>query len=174
MSVADDPENPARYTPEAFKNLKLAARLGAASAWMPLGERYEHGHGTEADIGQALSAYEKALAAGDRRAAAKLSAKQEALERVAAYVRSWNEVSVATLLDYVAAGQGRFYGLDHPAVEVLLRQEEELRTCWPLRRISRSWAHSNASPSMFSLRRSSRSMSPRFCRARRHGASADL
>ena len=136
VSVADDPENPARYTPEAFKNLKLAARLGAASAWMPLGERYEHGHGTEADIGQALAAYEKALAAGDRRAAAKLSAKQEALERVAAYVRSWNEVSVATLLDYVAAGQGRFYGLDHPAVEVLLRQEEELRTCWPLRRIS--------------------------------------
>ncbi|MBB5033464.1 hypothetical protein [Prosthecobacter vanneervenii] len=136
VSVADDPENPVRYTPEAFTQLKLAAKLGAASAWMPLGERYEHGHGTEPDIGQALAAYEKALAAGDRRAAAKLSAKKEALERAAAYVRSWNEMSVATLLDHVAAGQGRFYELDHPAVEVLLRQEEELRACWPLRRIS--------------------------------------
>lgn len=136
VSVVDDPENPARYTEAAFKHLKLAAKLGAASAWMPLGERYELGNGTEPDIGQALAAYEMARAGGDRRAEAKLSAKQEALERAAAYVRSWNEVSVATLLDHVAAGQGRFFALDHPPVEALLRQEEEMRACWPLRRIS--------------------------------------
>ena len=136
VSVVDDAENPARYTAGAFKQLRLAAKLGEPSAWMPLGERYELGNGTERDIRLALAAFEKAQAAGDPRATAKLSARQGALERVAAYVRSWNEVSVATLLDHVAAGQGRFFMLDHPPLEALLRQEEELRARWPLRRIS--------------------------------------
>ena len=136
VSVVDDPENPARYSAAAFKQLQLAAKLGETSAWMPLGERYEYGNGTEPDIKLALAAFEQAQAGGDPRAKAKLSAKQEALDRVAAYVRSWNEVSVATLLDHVAAGQGKFFMLDHPPMEVLLRLEEELRARWPLRRIS--------------------------------------
>ena len=136
VSVVDDPENPARYTEAAFKQLQLAAKLGEASARMPLGERYEYGNGTAPDIKLALAAFEKAQASGDKRAAAKLSARQAALDRVAAYVRSWNEVSVATLLDHVAAGQGKFFTLDHPPMEVLLRQEEEMRARWPLRRIS--------------------------------------
>lgn len=136
VSVVDDPENPGRYGETAFKQLQMAAKLGETSAWMPLGERYEYGNGTAADMRLALAAFEKARVAGDRRAAGKLSARQEALGRVAAYVRSWNEVSVATLLDHVAAGQGRFFMLDHPPMEVLLRLEEELRARWPLRRIS--------------------------------------
>ncbi len=136
VSVVDDPENPARYSEGAFKQLQLAAKLGEASAWMPLGERYEFGNGTAADIKLALAAFEKARRFGDKRAAGKLSARQEALERVAGYVRSWNEVSVATLLDHVAAGQGKFFMLDHAPMEVLLRLEEELRARWPLRRIS--------------------------------------
>ncbi|MBN8419527.1 MAG: hypothetical protein J0L73_11465 [Verrucomicrobia bacterium] len=136
VSVVDDPENPARYATAAFKQLQMAAKLGETSAWMPLGERFEYGNGTKADIQQAIAAFEKARVSGDRRAAAKLSARQEAMDCVAAYVRSWNEVSVATLLDHVAAGQGRFFTLDHPPVEALLRQEEEMRARWPLRRIS--------------------------------------
>ncbi|WP_395744219.1 hypothetical protein [Prosthecobacter sp.] len=136
VSVVDDPENPERYTPAAFQQLKTAAKLGEAAAWMPLGERYEYGNGTEPDIKEALGAFEKARRFGDKRAAMKLSAKQEAMERTAAYVRSWNEVSVATLLDHVAAGQGKFFMLDHPPTEVLLKLEEELRSRWPLRRIS--------------------------------------
>lgn len=135
VSVVDDEENPARYTEGAFKQLQLAAKLGETSAWMPLGERYEQGNGTQPDMKLALAAFEKARVAGDKRAAGKLSAKQGALERVAAYVRSWNEVSVARLLEHVAAGQGKFFTLDHPPMEVLLRQEEEMRDRWPLRRI---------------------------------------
>lgn len=136
VTVVDDEDNPARYTEGAFTQLQLAAKLGETSAWMPLGERYEYGNGTKPDIKLALAAFEKARAAGDKRAAAKLSAKQGALERVAAYVRSWNEVSVARLLEHVAAAQGKFFTLDHPPMEVLLRQEEEMRDRWPLRRIS--------------------------------------
>ncbi|WP_395737737.1 hypothetical protein [Prosthecobacter sp.] len=136
VSVVDDPENPARYTEAAFKQLQMAAEMGEKSAWMPLGERYEHGNGTQADVKKALAAYEKARGAGDKRAEAKLSAKQEAMDRVVAYVRSWNEVSVATLLEQVAAGQGKFFMLDHPPMEVLLKMEEEMRARWPLRRIS--------------------------------------
>lgn len=136
VSVVDDVENPARYTAGAFKHLLMAAKLGEASAWMPLGERYEYGNGTGQDCKKALAAYEKAQAAGDARAAVKISARQGALDRVAAYLRSWNEVSVTTLLDHVAAGQGKFFTLDHPPMEVLLRAEEEMRNRWPLRRIS--------------------------------------
>ncbi|OYW72089.1 MAG: hypothetical protein B7Z37_25880, partial [Verrucomicrobia bacterium 12-59-8] len=136
VSVVDDPENPGRYTEAAFKQLQMATQLGEKSAWMPLGERYEYGNGTEPDIKLALAAFEKARVAGDKRAVAKLSAKHAALDRVAAYVRSWNEVSVATLLDHVAAGQGKFFMLEHPPMEVLLRLEEEMRARWPLRRIS--------------------------------------
>jgi TPR repeat protein len=136
VSVVDDVENPARYTAGAFKHLLMAAKLGETSTWMPLGERYEYGNGTGQDSKKALAAYEKAQAVGDARAAVKLSARQAALDRVAAFVRSWNEVSVTTLLDHVAAGQGRFFTLDHPPMEVLLRAEEEMRNRWPLRRIS--------------------------------------
>ncbi|MDI1310915.1 hypothetical protein [Prosthecobacter sp.] len=136
VSVVDDAENPGRFTEGAFKQLQWAAKLGETSAWMPLGERYEHGKGTAVDMTLALAAYEKARVAGDRRAVVKLSARQAALDRVAAYVRSWNEVSVATLLDHVVAGQGKFFMLEHPPMEVLLRLEEEMRVRWPLRRIS--------------------------------------
>lgn len=136
VRVVDDEENPARYAEGAFKQLQMAAKLGETSAWMPLGERYEYGNGTAPDIKLALAAFEKALVAGDKRAEVKLSAKPAAMDRAAAYVRSWNEVSVATQLDHVAAGQGKFFTLDHPPMEVLLRQEEEMRARWPLRRIS--------------------------------------
>ncbi len=136
VSAVDDAENRGRYGEGAFKQLQLAAKLGETSAWMPLGERYEHGKGTAVDMKLALAAFEKARVAGDRRAVVKVSARQAALERVAAYVRSWNEVSVATQLDHVVAGQGRFFMLDHPPMEVLLRMEEEMRARWPLRRIS--------------------------------------
>jgi TPR repeat protein len=136
VRVVDDEDNPARYTEGTFQGLQLAVKLGETSAWMPLGERYEYGNGTDPDIKRALAAFEKARAVGDSRADAKLSAKQAALERVAAFVRSWNEVSVATLLDHAAAGQGKFFLLDHPAMDVVLRLEEEMRARWPLRRIS--------------------------------------
>ncbi|MCB1276657.1 hypothetical protein [Prosthecobacter sp.] len=136
VRVVDDVDNPARYTESALQGLQLAVKLGEASAWMPLGERYEYGNGTQPDIKLALAAFEKAKAAGDRRADAKLSAQRGAMERAAAFVRSWNEVSVASLLDHVAAGQGMFFKLDHSPMEALLRQEEEMRARWPLRRIS--------------------------------------
>ncbi len=136
VSVIDDADNPARYAESSFKQLQQAAALGEASAWMPLGERHEHGNGTVPSIKLALAAYEKAQAAGDKRAEAKLSARQAALDRAAAFIRSWNEVSVATLLDHVAAAQGKFFMLDHPPMDVLLRLEEEMRARWPLRRIS--------------------------------------
>ncbi|MFN0080650.1 MAG: hypothetical protein ACKVY0_29630 [Prosthecobacter sp.] len=136
VSVVDDADNPARYAESSFKQLQQAATLGEASAWMPLGERHEHGNGTVQDIKRALAAYEKAQADGDQRAEAKLSARQAALDRAAAFIRSWNEVSVATLLDHVAAAQGKFFMLDHPPMDALLRLEEEMRARWPLRRIS--------------------------------------
>ncbi len=136
VGVIDDADNPARYAESAFKQLQLAAKLGEASAWMPLGERHEHGNGTVPDIKLALVAYEKAKTLGDLRAEAKLSAKQAAMDRAVAFIRSWNEVSVATLLDHVAAGQGKFFMLDHPPMDALLRLEEEMRVRWPLRRIS--------------------------------------
>jgi hypothetical protein len=136
VGVIDDADNPARYAESAFKQLQLAAKLGEASAWMPLGERHEHGNGTVPDIKLALVAYEKAKTLGDLRAEAKLSAKQAAMDRAVAFIRSWNEVSVATLLDHVAAGQGKFFMLDHAPMDALLRLEEEMRVRWPLRRIS--------------------------------------
>lgn len=136
VSVIDDADNPARYAESSFKQLQLAAKLGEASAWMPLGERHEHGNGTVPDIKLALVAYEKAKALGDPHAEAKLSARQAALDRAVAFIRSWNEVSVATLLDHVAAGQGKFFMLKHAPMDALLRLEEELRARWPLRRIS--------------------------------------
>jgi len=132
----DHEENPARYVASSFVLLRRAATLGETSAWMPLGERHEYGNGIPQDMQRALAAYEKAHAAGDARAAAKLSARQAALDRAAAFIRSWNEVSVAALLDHVVAEQGRFFMLDHPPMDALLRLEDELRARWPLRRIS--------------------------------------
>lgn len=132
----DHEENPERFTADTFKLLQRAAAMGEASAWMPLGERHEHGNGTAPDIRLARQAYEKALACGDERAQAKLSAEEGALQRAVAFVRSWNEVSVATLLDHVSATPGRFFQLEYPQVDALLRVEEELRTRWPLRRVS--------------------------------------
>ncbi len=132
----DHEENPERYAESSFKLLQRAAALGETSAWMPLGERHEHGNGTASDIRLAREAYQKALACGDQRAQAKLSAEEGALQRAVAFVRSWNEVSVASLLDHVSATPGRFFRLEYPQVDALLRMEEELRTRWPLRRIS--------------------------------------
>lgn len=132
----DHEENPERYTESTFKLLQRAAALGVSSAWMPLGERHEHGNGTAPDIRLAREAYAKALACGDERAQAKLSAEEGALQRAVAFVRSWNEVSVATLLDHISATPGRFFQLEYPQVDALLRMEEELRTRWPLRRVS--------------------------------------
>lgn len=132
----DHEENPERYAEGTFKLLQRAAALGESSAWMPLGERYEHGNGTTPDVRLAREMYEKALACGDERAQAKLSAEEAALQRTVAFVRSWNEVSVATLLDHISATPGRFFGLEYPQVDALLRMEEDLRTRWPLRRVS--------------------------------------
>lgn len=132
----DHEENPQRYTEGSFKLLQRATALGVASAWMPLGERHELGNGTAPDIRLAREAYEKALACGDERALAKLSAEEGAMQRVVAFTRSWNEVSVATLLDHISATPGRFFGLEYPQVDALLRMEEELRLRWPLRRVS--------------------------------------
>jgi TPR repeat protein len=148
VGVIDDADNPARYAESAFQQLQLAAKLGEASAWMPLGERHEHGNGTVPDIKLALAAYEKAKALGDPRAGAKLSAKQGAMDRAVAFIRSWNEVSVATLLDHVAAGQGKFFMLDHAPMDALLRLEEQMRVRWPLRRISVA-AGAKAEPETF-------------------------
>jgi TPR repeat protein len=137
--LADAVENPlnmARYGAESFQHLEFAARLGESAAWMPLGERLEQGLGVEKNLQRALEAYEKAQAAGDRRAAAKLAAKREALERVAAFLRSWNEVSVASLLDHVSSSSERYFGHEKPPIEALLRSEEQLRLLWPLRRVS--------------------------------------
>lgn len=132
----DHKESSERHTEGTFKLLQRAAAMGEASAWMPLGERHEHGHGTEPDIRLAREAYEKALACGDERAQAKLSAEERAVQRVVAFTRSWNDVSVASLLDHISATPGHFFGLEHPQVDALLRMEEELRMRWPLRRVS--------------------------------------
>lgn len=136
VSVVDDQGNPSRNDAQSFQQLQAAAKLGEVSAWMPLGERYELGLGTEKDVELAIEAYEKAFAAGDMRAEVKLLVKKAASDRVAAFIRSWNEVSVAQMLDNVIPGQGKFFMLDHPEMDVLLRLEEELRERWPLRRIS--------------------------------------
>lgn len=138
VEAVENPLNMERYGEESMQHLDFAAKLGESSAWMPLGERFEQGHGTDKNLDLALAAYEKAGAAGERRAAPKLAARQEALERVAGFVRSWNEVSVATLLDHVSARPRRYFAQEKPAVEALLRKEEELRMLWPLRRISMS------------------------------------
>lgn len=132
----DHEENPERFTAAAFRQLQTAAMRGEGTAWMPLGERHEHGNGTPQDIALALQVYAKAQAAGDARAKAKLSAEAAAVQRVEAFIRSWNEVSVATLLDHVSKTPGRFFLLEYPPMDALLRMEEELRTRWPLRRIS--------------------------------------
>lgn len=132
----DHAENPARFAKSSFELLERAAALGESSAWMPLGERYEHGDGTEVNVKQALTCFQNARAAGDMRAVPKLNAKQAALDRAAAFVRSWNEVSVTSLLDHVSATPGKFFLLEFPPMDALLRMEEEMRTRWPLRRIS--------------------------------------
>lgn len=136
VEAVENPLNMDRYKVEAFQHLDFAVKLGETNAWMPLGERFEQGHGVGKDLELALAAYEMARAAGERRAAPKLAARQEALECVAGFVRSWNEVSVATLLDHVSSRPQRYFTQEKPAVEVLLRKEEELRMLWPLRRIS--------------------------------------
>lgn len=131
----DHEDNPQRYAASSLQLLERAAALGEASAWFPLGERYEHGNGTPPDIQQALRLFARAQAAGDVRATAKLAAQEAAMQRVEAFVRSWNEVSVAGLLEHVSATPGRFFHLEFPPMDALLRAEEELRTRWPLRRI---------------------------------------
>jgi TPR repeat protein len=136
VDVVENPMNMARYDAGSFKHLSFAAQLGETAAWMPLGERLEQGHGVERDLDLALAAYEKANAAGEHRAAIKLSAKKDALECVAAFVRSWNEVSVATLLDHVSVSPQHYFGQEKPTMEALLRAEEQMRSLWPLRRIS--------------------------------------
>jgi TPR repeat protein len=136
VQAVENPLNMGRYNAASFQHLEFAAKLGEASAWMPLGERFEQGHGAEKSLDLALAAYEKARAAGERRATAKLAARQEALECVAGFVRSWNEVSVATLLDHVSVRPKRYFTQEKPAMEALLRTEEQMRALWPLRRIS--------------------------------------
>lgn len=136
VDAVENPMNMARYDATAFENLAFAAQLGEAAAWMPLGERCEQGHGVEKDMVMAVEAYEKAKAAGERRAALKLAAKQDAQECVAAFVRSWNDVSVATLLDHVSVSPQRYFAAEKPTMESILRAEEQLRLLWPLRRIS--------------------------------------
>ena len=134
--AVENPLNMARYSPDSFQHLDFAAHLGESSAWMPLGERYEHGHGVARSLEHALAAYEKAHAAGERRAAVKLAAKRDALGCVAAFVRSWNEPSVASLPDHVSTAPERFFEHEKPSMETLLRAEEQLRAWWPKRRIS--------------------------------------
>lgn len=132
----DHEENPARFAKSSFELLEHAAALGESSAWMPLGERHEHGDGTGVDIKRALESFQNARAAGDMRAVPKLNAKQAALDRAASFVRSWNEVSVTSLLTHISATPGKFFLLEFPPMDALLRMEEEMRTRWPLRRIS--------------------------------------
>lgn len=134
--AVENPLNMARYGPESFQQLDFAARLGESAAWMPLGERFEQGHGVSKNLERALAAYEKAREAGDRRAAAKMAVKHDALERVAAFVRSWNDASVTTLLDHVSENTERYFEHEKPPVETLLGVEEQLRALWPLRHIS--------------------------------------
>lgn len=136
VTVVESPLNPERHAAESCEHLEFATRLGEPTAWMPLGERLEQGLGVGKDLQAALASYKQAREAGDARAAAKLGAEHEALDRVAAFVRSWNEVSVAVVLDHVAAVPRRYFALEQPAMEAVLRMEERLRTLWPLRRIS--------------------------------------
>lgn len=136
VDAVENPLNMARYDESSFKQLYFAAQLGESSAWMPMGERLEQGQGAPKDIDLALMMYEKAKLAGEARAAIKLNAKHDAMECVAAFVRSWNEVSVATLLDHVSVKPQHYFALERPTMDALLRAEEQLRTMWPLRRIS--------------------------------------
>jgi TPR repeat protein len=134
--AVENPLNMARYSPDSFQHLSFAAHLGESSAWMPMGDRYEHGHGVARNLERALAAYEKAHAAGERRAATKLAAKREALGCVAAFVRSWNEPSVASLSEHVSAAPERFFEHEKPSLETLMKVETQLRSWWPQRRIS--------------------------------------
>lgn len=135
VSAIDHEENPQRFSQTSVELLKHAADLGVGSAWFPLGERYELGNGTSPDVTRSLQAFTHAQAFGDVRAAAKLVAKEQALERVQAFLRSWNEVSVASLLEHMSATPARYFQLEYPGMEVLLRAEEEWRASWPLRRV---------------------------------------
>lgn len=134
--VVDSPLNPERHAAEVCDHLEFATRLGEPTAWMPLGVRLEQGLGVGKDLQAALACYKKAREAGDARAAAKLAAEHDAMDCVAAFIRSWNEVSVAVVLDHVAAAPRRYFALEQPAMEAVLRVEERLRALWPLRRIS--------------------------------------
>ncbi len=136
VEMVDAPTHQARHRAESLRHLEFAARLGESSAWMPLGERLEHGHGTPRDLTRALAAYTSAHQAGDRLAEGKLAAKQEALNRAAAFVRSWNDVSVAALLEHVSSTAQSYFGQEKPTVEAMLHTEELLRTLWPLRRVN--------------------------------------
>lgn len=136
VEAVENPLNMARYDESSFKQLYFAAQLGESSAWMPMGERLEQGQGAPKDIDLALMMYEKAKLAGEPRASIKLNAKHDAMECVSAFVRSWNEVSVATLLDHVSVKPQHYFCLEKPTMDALLRAEEQLRTMWPLRRIS--------------------------------------
>jgi len=134
--AVESPMNPSRHSTESFQHLEFATELGEPGAWMPLGERLEQGLGVEKDLEAALVAFKRAREAGDVRVAAKLAAEQEALRCVAGFVRSWNEVSVAVVLDHISAEPLRYFSQEKPAMEALLRTEERLRILWPLRRIS--------------------------------------
>ncbi|MFO1485146.1 MAG: hypothetical protein U1F71_17430 [Verrucomicrobiaceae bacterium] len=136
VESVENPSHMERYSAESFKHLEFAARLGERTAWIPLGERLEQGHGVAKDLDLALAAYQQAGQAGERRAAIKLAATHDAMECVAAFVRSWNEVSVATVLDHVALSPEQYFGQKKPAMEALLRAEEQFRVLWPLRRIN--------------------------------------
>ncbi|MEZ5387274.1 MAG: hypothetical protein R3F13_17330 [Prosthecobacter sp.] len=134
--VVDSPLNPARHLAESVEHLEFAANLGETAAWMPLGERQEQGLGVEKDLNAALASYKRARDGGDVRAEAKVAAEHDALDCVAVFVRSWNEVSVTAVLDQLSAAPRRYFEQDEPGLETVLRMEERLRALWPLRRIS--------------------------------------
>lgn len=136
VGAVDAPTHLARDGAESLDHLQFAALLGESSAWMSLGERLENGRGSERNLARAQEAYAAAAKAGDHRAEVKLEAKQKALARAAAFVRSWNDVSVASLLEHVTPTPKSYFGQENPTVESMLHQEETLRALWPLRRVS--------------------------------------
>lgn len=136
VNAVESSLNPERHAAASLEHLEFATRLGESTAWMPLGERLEQGLGVEKNLEAALLAYKHARDAGDARAVVKLAAEHDALDCVAAFVRSWNEVSVAVVLDHVSAGPRRYFAQEEPTMETVLRMEERLRSLWPLRRIS--------------------------------------
>lgn len=65
----------------------------------------------------------------------KVEAARQAISHVAAFLQSWNDESAAAVLGYVAPSVSEYFEVEKPAIDAVLRSEENLRARWPQRMI---------------------------------------